>query len=304
MNAVKVNAYAKLNLTLDITGRENGYHTLDSLVTTIDLYDRIAVKKRKDSLINIVMHGMGSEQIYPERNNAYLAGEAFVKRFQTAGADITVYKNIPVGAGLGGSSADAAGVLNAMAKLYAVSDMGALKTLADGLGSDTGYLLRGGAARMRGRGEILQSAGGMSEMHFLLLLPKGGVSTAECFRRFDELGKPGSARTERTAELLAAGNTAWAAKSFGNDLYEAAASLNPQVREALTEAKSLSPLGAGMTGSGSAVFALFETRELAEWAKSRYRGKARAVCVKSVDGTAKRGLKNPFVLTDEEREFN
>ena len=304
MNAVKVNAYAKLNLTLDITGRENGYHTLDSLVTTIDLYDRIAVKKRKDSLINIVMHGMGSEQIYPERNNAYLAGEAFVKRFQTTGADITVYKSIPVGAGLGGSSADAAGVLNAMAKLYAVSDMGALKTLADGLGSDTGYLLRGGAARMRGRGEILQSAGGMSEMHFLLLLPKGGVSTAECFRRFDELGKPGSARTERAAELLAAGNTAWAAKSFGNDLYEAAASLNPQVREALTEAKSLSPLGAGMTGSGSAVFALFETRELAEWAKSRYRGKARAVCVKSVNGTAKRGPKNPFVLTDEEREFN
>ena len=101
MNAVKVNAYAKLNLTLDVTGRENGYHTLDSLVTTISLSDRIVVKKRRDQLVNIVMHGMGCEGIYPERNNAYLAGEAFVKRFGTTGADIAVYKNIPIGAGLG-----------------------------------------------------------------------------------------------------------------------------------------------------------------------------------------------------------
>lgn len=301
MNAVKVNAYAKLNLTLDVTGRENGYHTLDSLVTTISLSDRIVVKKRRDQLVNIVMHGMGSEGIYPERNNAYLAGEAFVKRFGTTGADIAVYKNIPIGAGLGGSSADAAGVLNAMAKLYAIADMGGLKSLADGLGSDTGYLLRGGAARMRGRGENLRPVGGMPEMHFLLLVPEGGVSTAECFRRYDELGKAGGARTERVIGLMSAGNAVWAANSFGNDLYEAAVSLEPRVRDALTEAKSFSPLGAGMTGSGSAVFALFETRELAEWARSRYRGKARALCVKSMDGRGMKGAKNPFVLSDEEQ---
>ncbi|MDE7159092.1 MAG: 4-(cytidine 5'-diphospho)-2-C-methyl-D-erythritol kinase, partial [Clostridiales bacterium] len=104
MNTVRLNAYAKLNLTLDITGTEGGYHMLDSLVTTIDLFDRIVVKKRKDKLINVIMHGMGSESIEPEHNNACLAGEAFVERFQTLGADITVYKNIPVGAGLGGSS--------------------------------------------------------------------------------------------------------------------------------------------------------------------------------------------------------
>lgn len=303
MNAVKVNAYAKLNLTLDVTGAENGYHTLDSLVTTIDLFDKVAVKKRKDKLVNITMHGMGSEGIYPEHNNAALAGEAFVERFSTTGADITVYKNIPVGAGLGGSSTDAAGVLNAMAKLYGVSDAAALKSLADALGSDTGYLLGGGFARMRGRGERLERLEELPEMDFLLLCPRNGVSTAECFRRFDGRGETGSARTERAIELLRAGNAAWAAQSFGNDLYRAAAEIEPGVREELLALKELSPLGASMTGSGNAVFALFETRELAEWAKSRYRGKARAYCVRSVSPQEKKkGWRNPFVLDASETE--
>ena len=81
------------------------------------------------------MHGLGSDRIPPERNNAVKAGEAFVAAFGTRGADIRICKDIPMGAGLGGSSADAAGVLNALAKLYGVQDRQALKALADTLGS-------------------------------------------------------------------------------------------------------------------------------------------------------------------------
>lgn len=300
MNTVRVNAYAKLNLTLDITGRENGYHMLDSLVVTVDLADRIVAKKRKDGLISVSMHGMGSESIPPEENNAQRAGEAFAERFQTRGADITVYKNIPIGAGMGGSSADAAGVLNAMAKLYDITDRAALKELADRLGSDTGYLLDGGFARIRGRGERVERFGYAPRLCFLVLVPKEGISTAECYRRYDGLGKEYAPRTERVLEELRAGNPHWAARIFGNALFEAARSLYPATGEAVNELKAFSPLGTGMTGSGSAAFALFSEEELCEWAKSRYGGKCRAYTVKSVDPSARKGWRNPFAADETE----
>ena len=280
MNTVRLNAYAKVNLTLDITGVEGGYHMLDSLVVTVNLSDRIVVKKRKDQRIGVVMHGMGTEGIPPEENNAVKAAEGFVSRFQTTGADITIYKNIPVGAGLGGSSADAAGVIRALAKLYDVSDMEALKSLADDYGSDTGYLLTGGFARIGGRGERVERLP-MPELYMLLICPESGVGAAACYREYDRIGKTYEPRTTRTLELIKTSD--WAARLFGNDLAEAAISLNPDVGAALFEARSFSPLGASVTGSGSAAFAVFETRELCEWAKSRYRGKFRTYVVHSVD---------------------
>jgi len=282
MNTVRLNAYAKLNLTLDVTGRKDGYHTIDSLVTTVDLCDRIVARKRNDRLVNVFMHGMGSESIPPETNNALRAGEAFVSAFGTNGADLTVYKNIPVGAGLGGSSADAAGVLNAFAELYGTTDRVALKSLADTLGSDTGFLLGGGFARMRGRGEELQSLSGLPVLHFLLICPKRGVSTAACYRAYDTEPTGGAGNTQQALDYLQSGNPEWAAKYFKNDLYSAAAQLNDDVRTALSEAQSFSPQAACMTGSGSGVFALFETPELCAWAKSRYAGKFRTFLTKTV----------------------
>lgn len=287
MNTVRLNAYAKLNLTLDITGTDGAFHTLDSLVCTVNLYDRIVIRKRKDRLVSVVMHGMKSEAIPPERNNAVKAAEAFVSRFQTTGADITVYKNIPIGAGLGGSSADAAGVLNGMARLYEKEDFTALKEIADSLGSDTGYLLTGGFARMRGRGTELDFLTENPRLHFLLLCPKAGVSAGECYAAFDELKQTSLPCTESAIGLLRKGDLEAFGKSLKNDLYPAAASCCEEVKTAFEEAKSFSPLGAAMTGSGSAVFALFETEELCEWAKSRYRGKSRAIVVSTGMGDRK-----------------
>lgn len=301
MNTAKVNAYAKINLTLDVTGRDGGYHTLDSLVTTVSLCDRLVARKRRDGLISVTMRGMGSEGIPPEENNAQRAGEAFVSRFETKGADITVYKNIPIGAGLGGSSADAAGVLNALALLYGIRDREALKAVADGLGSDTGYLLTGGFARIRGRGELVEPLGVCPELHFLLICPKSGVSSAECYKKYDTYPQnSGGGCTERALTLMRSGGLEEAARHFRNDLAEAAKALNPDVARALAEAESFSPLGAGITGSGSAAFALFETAELCEWAKSRYRGSFRTMCVSAVDQQQRKSIRNPFALSEEE----
>ena len=185
MFAAKVKSYAKVNLSLNIAGTAGGYHLIDSVVCSIGVHDTVCARPRRDTLINVYMHGMGSERIPPEKNNAVRAGEAFVSAFGTRGADIEIYKDIPVGAGLGGSSADAAGVLNVLEKLYKTGKAGEIKALADALGSDTGYMLGGGFARLSGRGERVEKLAGMP-LHFLLILPPTPVSTAECFAEYDK----------------------------------------------------------------------------------------------------------------------
>ena len=149
---VRVKAYAKLNLTLNITGVSGGYHMLDSVVTSVDMHDLIVLKKRRAKLVSIIMRGQGSEDIPYDKNNAVKAAQLFIDNFGTNGADITVYKNIPMGLGVGGSSADAAGVLTGLSKLYGVNDLAGIKLLADKAGSDTRYMLSDGYARLAGRG--------------------------------------------------------------------------------------------------------------------------------------------------------
>lgn len=297
MNTVRRNAYCKLNLTLDITGRAGDHHLIDSLAVTVDLCDKVSVTRRKDRKIGIRMRGLGSETLAPEENNAYKAACAFRERFGTDGVDITVWKNIPFSAGLGGSSADTAAVIAGMGALFSVKDPKALKEVADSCGSDASFLLTGGLARLGGRGERVEPLP-FRKLFFLVILPEGGVSTAAAYRAFDEMGLPGGKRTEEAASLIGSA-PAWAARSFGNDLYPAAKALNPAVEEAYLSAKSLSPLGASMTGSGSAVFAMFETKELAQWAKTKVRG--RSFVAESVL-PKQRFVRSPFALGEGEGE--
>lgn len=305
MNTVKIKSYAKINLTLEIVGEKEGYHLLDSLVASVDLYDLLVIKKRKDKLSAVTMHGMDSEGIPPEHNNALKAAEAFSQRFSTNGVDVTVYKNIPIGAGLGGSSADIVGVLNGMARLYGVTDRQALKALADELGSDTGYMLEGGFARMQGRGSEVTSLQVDTKLHLLLLCPQSSVSAGGCYREYDHTAtqKTAVGWTENCIAALQRRNTNEVGRYLMNDLFIPATTLNIDVKKAFEECQSFSPLGTVMSGSGSCVYALFENREFCEWAKSRYRGKYRAYVAETVIPDYKKeekGWKNPFTLSEEE----
>lgn len=277
---VRVKAYAKLNLTLSVTGAENGYHMLDSLVCTVDLFDLIKLKKRKDGLVSVEMHGQGTETLPFEDNNAVKAAEAYIKKFGTCGADIKIFKNIPVGAGMGGSSADISGVLRGMAMLYGKGGEGDLKELADALGSDTGYLLTGGYARLCGRGEKVERIKSRRRLDLLLLLPAGGVSTAECYSLYDKLPQA-ELFTEPAVEALKTGDLAGLGKSLNNALYLPAVKLNGGVERAFKELEAFSPLGVNMTGSGSGVYALFDCAEMCAYAKSRYRGRCRCIQLKT-----------------------
>ena len=297
MKKVKVKAYAKINLTLEIVGQEGGYHLLDSLVATVDLYDVITLSARKDALSSITMKGLGSESIPPERNNALKGAELFSKTFGVNGVDITVYKNIPIGAGLGGSSADVAGVLLGMAKLYKITDSIKIAELADTLGSDTKYMLRGGFARMQGRGTDVENVPLASELYFLAICPGEGVSTASCYNEYDKTPVQGAPmQTENCIRFLAQRDLENAGRCLTNHLFVPACRLNSDIEKAYGEALSFSPLGAVMTGSGSCVLALFETKELCEWAQSRYRGKFRTFILKTVNPEKQKQIKNPYLL--------
>ena len=310
MNTVKIKSYAKVNLTLEIVGVEGGYHLLDSLVASVDLFDLLVLTKRKGGLSSVIMKGMGSENIPPEKNNALKAAEAFSKRFGTDGVSITVYKNIPIGAGLGGSSADVVGVLNGMAQLYGVDDRAALKALADELGSDTGYMLDGGFARMQGRGEKVTRLENFGKLYFLLICPNVSVSAKECYQKYDELPKTLEYRGSRTGaciDSLRQRDWEGVGRCLMNDLYAPAIHVADEVRLAYEAAAGFSPLGTVMTGSGSGVLAMFEHKELCQWAQSRYRGKGKTYVLETLapEYTRKKkgsAWRNPFVLTEEERE--
>lgn len=278
---VRVKAYAKLNLTLAVTGVKDGMHTLDSLVCSVDMCDVVTAKRRADGKINVVMRGLGSENIPYGENNAVKAARLYAEEFSTCGADITIDKNIPMGAGLGGSSADAAGVLNAMDRLYGACGREELFSLACRLGSDTGYMLTGGYALLGGWGEKVVPVDCGARLDLLLLVPERGVSTAECYRGYDRCPSRCGGSEAALAALISGDKTALGA-SLNNALYGAAKGICGDVERAFSDLKGFSPLGVNMTGSGSGVYALFDSAEMCAWAKSRYRGNARCYILKTV----------------------
>lgn len=255
---------------------------LDSVVTTVDVYDLIIIKKRKkDKLVSVCMHGMGSEGIAFDDNNAVKAAEAFIRTFDTCGVNIEIYKNIPMGAGLGGSSADAAGVLNGLKKLFNVSDEEKIKKIADLVGSDCGYMLYGGYARISGRGDRVELINGNLKLDILLLLPSSPVSTVECYKTYDKLNCRQTPSSGEAYSAVKNGDKVALGKSLKNSLFPSAAYLNGEVAAAAQALRDFDPLGASMTGSGSCVFALFENEQYCRYALSRYNGKCRAVVTKT-----------------------
>ncbi len=271
MESVRIKSYAKLNLTLNITGVKDGFHLLDSIVTSVDLYDLVVLKKRRDKLVSVFMHGCGSESIAFEDNNAVKAAELFINNYGTDGADITIYKNIPMGLGAGGSSADSAGVLNGLSKLYGICDPIGLKLLADKTGSDTRYMLSGGYARLSGRGNEVKPVDSALKLDFLLLAPKERISTAQCFKTFDETGDFCGCGSQQTEEALKRNDKY--SLSLNNALASAAKKLSKDIQTAYDELSAFDPLAVNMTGSGSGVYAVFENAEYCAYALSRYRGR-------------------------------
>ena len=252
---VKVKSYAKINLTLNVGEKSGGFHLIDSLVTAIDIYDEIAVSRRKDDEIRLIMRGIGETQIKQRENTAYKAALAFKEKYKTGGVNIEINKKIPLASGLGGSSADVAGVLRALKELYDLDE--SVKPIADQIGSDCGYMLTGGTARISGRGEVVEPLTDDLDMCAVLVLAEEGVSTKDCYEKFDSVGWTiDAAATAKAVAAAENGDMPTLFKCVGNDLVVPAATLNAQVSKNLAAIKDLSPSAYTVTGSGSATFAL------------------------------------------------
>lgn len=271
----KEKAYSKLNLALKVGAKNDGFHLLDGIAVTVDLFDTVTVEPRRDDKIVLNAAGL-REYVYnctPTEDNAYKAAQVFAEKYSTGGVNITVKKAIPLSGGMGGSSTDAAAVLRAMAKLYKIEDD--LTSLANLLGSDTAYLLNGGFARLRGRGEIIKPLSVSQTLHFAVVYPEKGVNTTACFAEFDKnpISKLSDSDIDNLENYLTTLGGYFDYDDFlnnlqvcKNDLYPAAKSIEPCVGAAFEAVAALSPSVTFMTGSGSTVCGIFPTEQLARWA--------------------------------------
>lgn len=150
---MKLLANAKLNLNLAIVGNCGPFHQLQSNVTTVDICDHIAIQPRDDRLVNVT--GM---DIATECNIAYRAGVMMVEQCGTMGVDIAITKGIPLSSGMGGSSADGAGVLVGMCCMFGIAtDDSRVLDIASAIGSDVSYLMQGGCAIISGKGDDVEN---------------------------------------------------------------------------------------------------------------------------------------------------
>jgi 4-diphosphocytidyl-2-C-methyl-D-erythritol kinase len=253
-------ARAKVNLVLRVLGRRaDGYHELDSLVAFADIADRLRFE-RADRL-ELAVSGRFAAAVPEGGDNLVLkAALAFYGLLpgRSHAARIELEKNLPVAAGLGGGSADAAAALRGLARLHDVALSPAdLHDLAAGIGSDVPVCLRSQASFMRGSGEIVEPVADFRPRHAILVHPGAGLRTAAVFR---ELG-------------LAAGSAARANAGLDecrNDLTDAAMRLEPVIGEVLKELHRQPGLElARMSGSGTACFGLFASAEAAEESSMR-----------------------------------
>ena len=264
----RLEAPAKLNLCLQITGRRaDGYHLLNSVVVFTDFGDRLTVKPGTGA-DSIEVKGPFAWALSRESDNLCLQA---ITAFREAGGAIgplaiTLEKHIPVGAGLGGGSSDAAVILRYLER-HASSCLGPepLAKLALALGADVPVCLAGGAIHVRGIGDILHPVDPAPRGYIVLSRPETMLSTPAVFRAF---AAGGQSFAKATVEPT--GKTAKQIAKAGNDLLAAAQDLCPEITALIADLKRCPGAEAvQMTGSGSACFALFPDAAAAAAAAAR-----------------------------------
>jgi len=263
MASVSLPAFAKINLDLRILGtRPDGYHDLRTIFQSLALFDKVTVTRRRGP-IEIVCD---QEDIPTDRRNLVWKAASLLHRVATGktsapqGISIDLRKRIPSEAGLGGGSADAAMTLLALNKLWKLDyDLATLTRVGARLGADVPYFLVGGTALGLGRGDDIYPLVDPPTVHVVILRPGFGVSTADAYGWFDEETRRAKEPAPRPCPP---GWPSWAA-TLRNDLEGPVVRHHPaiaRIRQSLLDAGANF---AAMSGSGSAVFGLFERADAA-----------------------------------------
>ena len=238
MKSIEIKINAKINLSLDITGvRADGYHTLDMLMTSVDIFD--IVTARKSDVSKVTMDGKEVDG----DNTAIKALQLLQDKFNIA-MQVDIVKGIPFSAGMGGSSADASGVFYCASKLFGIA-IEEMIPLALKVGCDVPYMIYGGGARVQGVGEIVTPIEA-PQMTLVIAQKTIGSSTKDIYRKYDEIGgERGDGST------------------YFNVLERSAVALNPQIAEAKKDLQKFTDR-VFMTGSGSAYVGVFDDEEKAK----------------------------------------
>lgn len=251
-------AYAKINLTLDITGRRaDGYHEIQTIMHTISLCDIVTVKpsRRSGILLRCNLPYVPCDQ----RNIAYQAALLFFEALGRRGAvSVDLRKRIPVGAGMAGGSADAAAVLRLLNQAYGRPfSLEKLKELGLRLGADVPFCLEGGCKLAQGIGEILSPAPLLPDCALAIVKPRFSISTKKLYEKIDQSPIQGKPDTPAMLQAMAQGELPQIGALLANVMEAAALPERPQIEEIRQALLASGALGARMTGSGSAVYGIF-----------------------------------------------
>ena len=266
MNDSSEKAYAKLNISLDVSGRRSdGYHNMKMVMQTISLCDELSISVNETGFVRARMN-----MIYipgDDRNLAVRAAKNFFAAVgkEKFGATIEIKKKIPVGAGLAGGSADAAAVLRCLNRIFGDPlNAGELLKVSEEIGSDVPFCTLGGTAFAEGRGEILTVLNPFPECEFVVCKPDFAISTPEFFRYLDRDRIRIHPDTKGIIESVEKADL----KQICRRMYTVFENVNDRRLKVVSEIKGKlldsGALGAVMTGTGSAVFGVFEKGNVPE----------------------------------------
>lgn len=263
MESVTLKASAKINLSLDVTGKRNdGYHEIESIFQSVSIYDTITVTKLDRP--EIIISCSNPEVPCDKSNIVYKAAELFFRETKiTGGASVHIEKEIPLQAGLGGGSSDGAGVLYALNMLYDTGLYGKrLTELGGKVSADTAFFTVGGTAYVSGIGEEIQSIRYIPKVDMVIAKGASGISTPEAYRKIDSLASPVHPRTQKLLSAIDKGKFISKCELCEN-IFERVTELKD-----VTDLKKLmlqnGALSSVMSGSGSSVFGIFPDKESAE----------------------------------------
>ena len=283
MRTVKEKAYAKINLYLDVCSRrEDGFHEIESIMQSISLADELTFTLAPGEKRSVSLKILGNDALQNDESNLVLrAVKAFEEYRPIEGRlDITLKKQIPTEAGLGGGSADAAATLRALNRLAdePIDDI-ELYNIATGLGSDVPFCLRGGTHICRGRGELLSHTKALKNIHILIVNSGEKVSTPKAYGELDRIYD--NFKVERRDDgRKAAFESIKAGKcdKLYNVFEEAVLPHYPKAKSAKERLISLGARAALMSGSGPSIFGIFNNKKTAQEAVNDLRQEVDFVC--------------------------
>lgn len=272
MKEIEVRAYAKINLTLDVTGeRPNGYHEVRMIMQNIGLYDKLVIKQ---IVKNEIILSTGQAPIpVGEDNLIYKACKAFFAATGIkSGVFIEIDKRIPVAAGMAGGSADAAATLQGLNELFNTGlTTEQLCEIGVKLGADVPFCIMGGTVLSEGIGEILTPLKPAPDCHLLIVKPPVGISTKFVYDELAPSSELNHPDTDAMIEAINAGSIKDMAANLGNVLESVTIKEMPFIDDIKKEMIELGALGSLMSGSGTTVFGIFDSKTKAEAAFYKFK---------------------------------